>query len=417
MHRWLVLFMAVSMGVLIQYESALCSETEGALRHHFPVGTPFILRSAAEAVGNHLNALDRDLAEASGRLANLDLKREAARRVIRRLHARHSDCVIDACTISPGGVMLLVEPARYSSFEGKDISGQEQIKTLMRTRRPVMSRVFRTVEGIEAVDLEYPVFGPEGKYRGSMSVIFQPWVLIGKSVHDLVAGMPMEVWAMQPDGSIIYDVDPHEVGRNLFTDKTYQPFPELVQLGRRIAAVPEGHGSYSYFKAETSEVVRKNAWWVSLELHGMAWRLVSIHPTEPAGHALSDGAKPFSRQAFRSLAHEPALIFALERGERENAVNRLRQAVDTHTGIYSLSWVDARAVNRFGYPRHNSLFNVDLKTQTDAASKVIVRAIRQRRELEYVGPLVEGGRARYCLTPVLDGRKYLGSLLWIQKED
>jgi hypothetical protein len=33
-----------------------------------------------------------------------------------------------------------------------------------------------------------------------------------------------------------------------------------------------------------------------------------------------------------------------------------------------------------------------------------------------VMPLVEPAPYRYFLTPVLDGRKYLGSLLWIQKE-
>lgn len=85
--------------------------------------------------------------------------------------------------------------------------------------------------------------------------------------------------------------------------------------------------------------------------------------------------------------------------------------------MYNLSWIDAKAVNRFGYPRQNSLFEVDLKTQTDAASVAIVSAIEQRKELEYVGALVEGGRARYCLGPVLDGLKYIGSLLWIQKQD
>ncbi len=287
MHRWLVLLMALSMGQVFQPRPALCSETEGPVRQHFPEETPFILKSAAEAVENQLNALDRDLAEAARRLATLDLKQNAARTVIRQVQVRHADNVIDACTISPQGVMLLVEPPRYRSFEGKDISGQEQIKTLLRTRQPVMSRVFRTVEGVEAVDLEYPVIGPDGKYRGSVSAIFQPWELIGKWVRDMVAGMPVEIWAMQPDGSIIYDANPDEAGRMLFTDPNYQPFPELLQLGRQIAAEPEGHGSYSYFKAGTSQVIRKNAWWISITLHGMAWRLVSIHPADsPSGAGL-----------------------------------------------------------------------------------------------------------------------------------
>jgi len=69
MHRWLVLLMALSMGLVFQSRPALCSLTEGSVRQHFPEETPIILKSAAEAVENQLDALDRDLAEAARRFA------------------------------------------------------------------------------------------------------------------------------------------------------------------------------------------------------------------------------------------------------------------------------------------------------------------------------------------------------------
>lgn len=417
MGRFVVFAMAVAVGFCFQSRRAVCSETEGAVRPHFTTGAPFLLTRAAEAIAHQLELLDRDLAEAASRLATLDLKQDAARAVIRQLQLRHAESVIDACTVSPRGIMLQVEPEPYRSFEGSDISDQEQIKTLMRTCKPVISRVFQTVEGVAAIDLEHPVIGSDGTYRGSVSVIFRPWVLIGRCVRDLVAGMPVEIWAMQPDGTIIYDADPREVERILFTDPKYRPFPELLQLGRRIAAQSEGDGFYSYFKAATSRVIRKNARWVSLSLHGTAWRLVIIHPAQSADTAFRAGAPPFSRQALNVLAEQPALIQALAHGDREIALKLLRQAAIIHTDIYSLSWVDARAVNRFGYPSQNSLFEIDLTTQTDPASVAIVQAIKQRRETEYFGPLVEGGQARFHLMPVLDGDRYLGSLLWIAKED
>lgn len=294
----------------------------------FHNGAPFLLPRAAEAIAHQLDLLDRDLAEAASRLAALDLKHDAARTVIRQLQLRHAESVIDACTVSPRGIMLQVEPSPYRSFEGSDISDQEQIKTLMRTRKPVMSRVFQTVEGVAAIDLEHPVIGSDGTYRGSVSVIFQPWVLIGTCVHDLVAGMPVGTWAMQPDGTIIYDADSKEVGRILFTDPKYRRFAELLRLGRRIAAQSEGDGSYSYFNAATSRVIRKNAWWVSLSLHGTAWRLAIIHPAQPADRALRAGAPPFSRQALGVLAEQPALIQALAQGVRASALKLLRQTAD-----------------------------------------------------------------------------------------
>jgi len=267
MHRWVLIFMALGAGLVFQFRSAGGSEAgEGVLRH-CPEGTPPILMAAAEAVARRLDALDRDLAEAAHRLSAVDLDQDAARTVVGQLQLRNADIVIDACTISPRGIMLLVEPSRYRSFEGMDISDQEQVRTLNRTRRPVMSRVFRTVEGMEAVDVEYPVAGPDGKHRGAVSVIFSPWELIGKSLNDLAAGTPVVIRAMQPDGRIIYGADP-----------AHRTFPGLLRMAKRIAAERQGHGACSDFDTGSRRQVRYDVWRVSLTLHGMLWRLASFHP-------------------------------------------------------------------------------------------------------------------------------------------
>jgi len=414
--RWNVFIISLALGLVFQSGTLLCSEKEPLSSTGRPTGTPLILKSAVDAVNAQLQSIDQDLAQAARDLSALDLEGEPARAIIQKLQARRADRVIDVSIISPEGVMLLVEPSAYRSVEGTNISDQEQIQTLLRTRQPVMSRVFRTVEGVPAVDIEHPVMHADGRYLGSVSAIFQPWALIGTCVNDLISGMPVEIWAMQPDGMIIYDEDPHEVGRILFSDPLYQPFPELVQLGRRIAAEAEGSGSYSYYKAGTHDRVQKDAWWVSVTLHGTAWRLVSVHPAKASTVGATAPATPFSRDALHALAREPSLVRALARGDQEGAMALFQQVVMAHNDVYSLSFVDAGAVNRFGYPRENSLLDVDLRQQTDAASVAIVTAIKRREALCYRGPLVEGGQASYCLTPVMNGRKYLGSLLWIRKE-
>jgi hypothetical protein len=416
MYRWNVFIISLALGVVLQSGTAFCSDKESLPSKQRPTETPFILKIAFEAINAHLQAMDRDLAQAARGLSTLDLKGEQARAIIRQLQARRADMVIDTSTISAQASMLLVEPSPYRFVEGTDISDQEHIQTLLRTRQPVMSHVFRTVEGVPAVDIEHPVISADGHYLGSVSAIFQPWVLIGKSVNDLIAGMPVEIWAMQPDGMIIYDADRHEVGRMLFSDPLYQSFPELLQLGRQIAVEAEGSGSYSYVKAGTHDVVQKDAWWVSVTLHDTVWRLVSVHPAKASIVASSAAARPFSRDALHALAREASLIQALARGDKERAITRFQQVVMAHNDVYSLSFIDAGAVNRFGYPRENSLFDVDLRKQTDVASVAIVTAMEHREELVYRGPLVEGGPACYFLMPVLDGQKYLGSLLWIQKE-
>lgn len=415
MRRWLV--SSLVWGLVLAFHSGeVAAEKVGVPSEQAPLEAPILLKRAAEAVRTQLLTLDQDLSRAAQALSYLELDSEAAKHIIGELQSRRADIAIDISTVSPQGVMVLVAPPAYRSFEGTDISGQEQIRTLLSTLRPVASGVFRTVEGMDAVDMEHPVTGAGGSYRGSVSLLFQPWVLIERCIRPLLEGMPVEIWAMQPDGRIVYDADQHEVGRMLFSDPAYQTFPELLKLGRRIAAEPEGTGAYTYFKAGTSEAVHKDARWVSVMLHGMVWRLVSVHPSKGTPDVPSLAAKPFSWDALRALACEPQLLTALTQGDRDAAMTSLQQAALTHTGIYSLSWVDATAVNRFGYPPENSLFDVDLRTQTDPASVALVRAVDTRTDMKTTGPLVEGGMAHYFLVPVFDAAKYLGSLLWMQKE-
>ena len=90
----------------------------------------------------------------------------------------------------------------------------------------------------------------------------------------------------------------------LFTDPLYQPFPKLIALGRRIAAEPSGTGFYSFFKEGTDRPVRKEAWWVSLTMHGMTWRLVSIHPASVEG---DDPSYPLLSSFFSTIKENKSI--------------------------------------------------------------------------------------------------------------
>jgi hypothetical protein len=73
-----------------------------------PTQTPLILKSAAEALKAQLQSIDQDLVQVARRLSTLGLKSDATRAIIRQLQARRADMLIDASTISPQGIMLLV---------------------------------------------------------------------------------------------------------------------------------------------------------------------------------------------------------------------------------------------------------------------------------------------------------------------
>jgi len=140
--------------------------------------SPTTLASAQEQVSSALARLDIGLKKAAGELGKAGLTGEDARRILAAT-CREFTYLVDCSTIDPQGRMIAVEPPQYRGFEGKDISGQEQVQRMLKTRKPVLSSVFRSVEGYEAVDVEFPAFRPDGRFIGSISVLFKPEKLLG----------------------------------------------------------------------------------------------------------------------------------------------------------------------------------------------------------------------------------------------
>ena len=246
-------------------------------------GEPAELSAACSDIQAALDGLDGDLAAAAKELAATGLDTAAAREVLRGLAAAHPE-VVDFSTVSATGVMLAVEPQEYSSAEGSDISAQEQVVRLHKTLRPVLSKTFLAVEGFAAVDLEWPVLAADGSLAGSVSALLRTDTFIG----DIVAEVPTEpgvdkLWAMDTDGLILYDPDAEQVGTNLFLDPLYQPYTDLIALGREIARRPTGSGSYEFLAQGSTTPIVKDATWDSVGLHGTRWRIVAALVAEDQG--------------------------------------------------------------------------------------------------------------------------------------
>ena len=239
------------------------------------------LEAVTESAQDALNRLDRDTAGAATALGPTEMTGEKTRRILRDL-ALASPAVIDATAVSRNGVMLTVEPVEYTSAEGADISAQEQMQRLRSTQKPVMSSVFATVEGVNATDLEHPVFTTSGAFNGSASLLFRPTVLLTIAVQEALAGRSAEVFVMDTDGLMLYDRDAAEVGTYVFSNPIYAYNPELLAVAERMRNEPEGTGSYTFAAEGSDTPVRKEVAWTSVGLHGTEWRVVVANATPRA---------------------------------------------------------------------------------------------------------------------------------------
>jgi hypothetical protein len=233
------------------------------------------LEKAKAGIAATFVSIDKSLSGAAKELSKVDLKGEDARNILNVL-CKDRPYVVDCSIIDTTGTMIVVEPAEYKKHEGSDISTQAHIVSFLKTQKPVLSGVFHSVEGIEVIDFNYPIFSDKGEFLGAVSMLVKQDALADDVLMPLVKNLACKAWMMQKDGLIIYDPDPNQVGKNIFTDELFLPFRDLVSFSKTVAGSRDGAGSYDFYSKglENKTVVKKSAVWDTVSLYGTEWRII-----------------------------------------------------------------------------------------------------------------------------------------------
>jgi hypothetical protein len=234
----------------------------------------FFLVQLQASIQGQLNDLDLAVADSSHQLSAVGIEGEMARSILRNLTSS-SPYFAEATTGSPEGKILIAEPAVYKNSEGADISKHDATIQLMDTKNPVFSQVFRLVEGYDASVISYPVFSPSGEFIGEIGAIIKPAELLGSIIAPQLKGTNYSVTVMQKDGLGLYDPDPSQVGKMLFDDPMFKPYPQLLTLGKTMVAERSGKGSYVFLTKEHDRNVTKLVCWTTVGLHGNERRLAA----------------------------------------------------------------------------------------------------------------------------------------------
>ncbi len=226
-------------------------------------------------INTELATLDEALLSACQKLSTTGLDGAQARTVLSDLAGSNS-LIVNAATADEKDVLVAVEPSSYSSIEGEDIASQEQNVEMHRTMRSAMSNMIPLVEGFPGVVMVAPIFDLNGKFMGSLSIVVLPSTLINQSIS--VGTTQYSMWAMQSNGTLIYDPDPAQQGKNLLTDAIYADYHEVQAFTCQVAEQQSGYGTYQYYDKDiadaTKQLVSKEAYWVTVGIYGTEWRLV-----------------------------------------------------------------------------------------------------------------------------------------------
>jgi sensor domain CHASE-containing protein len=173
-------------------------------------------------------------------------------------------------------ILVNVKPDPYN-VTGDDITTQEQQLMMRQSMQPVMSNVIMLVQGYPGVVLVAPIFNSQDQFMGALSIVIKPSALINQSIASTSA-TTYSMWAMQSNGTLIYDPDPAQQGKNLLTDPIYANYPEVQAFTRQVAAQQSGYGTYQYYVKNLdqtqNQIVSKEAYWITVGIYGTEWRLV-----------------------------------------------------------------------------------------------------------------------------------------------
>jgi len=223
--------------------------------------------------------LDNAVSAAAGKIAKSGLQGEETREILNGLCKKYP-YLLDCSTADLQGKMITVAPEDYRRYEDTDTASTEASEKflvgLSENKQPVLSDIFRAVEGPDAVVLVWPVVTERGEPLGVVSALFKPGSLMDEIIAPQAKVVALKVNVMQLDGMVIYCTTGTETGKNVLTDPSYKNYPELIAQGEKIAAQKTGMGGYIYPGSATGKAVKKTIYWTSVGLHSTEWRLVSI---------------------------------------------------------------------------------------------------------------------------------------------
>ncbi|RPH49285.1 MAG: PAS domain S-box protein [Desulfobacteraceae bacterium] len=156
---------------------------------------------------------------------------------------------------------------------GRDISYQKHIREIMKIRKPVVSDVFTTMRGYNAIGLYVPVF--KGKeYRGTLAFLIDFQAISRRFLQDIRIGETGYAWMISRDGIELYCPVPGHTGKSVF--ENCKEFPSIISMANEMVKGRQGVTTYTFnqIRDQKTETVRKQAVYLPVKVGDTFWSIV-----------------------------------------------------------------------------------------------------------------------------------------------
>jgi hypothetical protein len=229
-----------------------------------------MLKLSQKASDSAIAAVFSDIVKTGQNIQNNNFDEKITREELKSIIIKYPVITV-ASYVNDKGIMTYTEPSDYKSYEGTDISEQEHQKQMKATNQNAMSGIFKVAENFYAVVLAAPIL-KNLEMVGSVNPVIKPHEFLAYYTDIYLKDKVDDFWVMETNGNIIYDTDPTQTGRNLFTDSLYLPYPELLAAGHTIIEGDSGKTYYSFLDKTKQKTVYKDVWWRTSSYFGKIWK-------------------------------------------------------------------------------------------------------------------------------------------------
>ena len=171
-----------------------------------------------------------------GEIVSLD---QAGRQQMEFFYDAHKEQLRSFTRMDENGTIIFSVPQREAA--GRSIADQRHVRELLATHRPVVSDVFKAVQGYDAVALHVPVFDG-ARFRGSIAIVINFQNLAHRYLDVIRIGKSGYAWLISRDGTELYCPVPGHAGSNAFSNGDESP--SRMAIVREMLKGRPGTGTY-----------------------------------------------------------------------------------------------------------------------------------------------------------------------------
>ncbi len=136
--------------------------------------------------------------------------------ILVNFYKRHKDLIEAVSRIDNKGHIISTFPERKGVI-GRDISYQEHVREILRTHKPVISDVFTSAQGYQAIAMHVPVFR-DSIYHGSIAILISIDKLGKIFLGKIKVRGTGKVWMLSQNNIELYCTVPGHTGRHFLTN-------------------------------------------------------------------------------------------------------------------------------------------------------------------------------------------------------